>query len=67
MSYAERRSAVIRERTKEIYRLQRSGNKKLYKQCKKNYRMTDAYIHLTRDERTHLIQEIADKISSWQF
>ena len=67
MSYAERRAAVIRERTKEIYRLQRSGNKKLYKQCKKNYRMTDAYIHLTREERIHLIQEIADKIGGWQF
>ena len=67
MKYAERRSAVIRERAKEIYRLQHSGNKKLYKQCKKNYRMTDAYIHLTRDERIALIQEIADKIGNWQF
>ena len=67
LSYADRRSAVIRERAKEIYRLQHSGNKKLYKQCKKNYRMTEAYVHLTRDERTALIQEIADKIGSWQF
>lgn len=67
LSYGERRSAVIRERTKEMYRLQRSGNNKLYKQCKKNYRMTEAYIHLTRDERICLIQEIADKIGSWQF
>lgn len=67
MKYADRRSAVLRERAKEIYRLQHSGNRKLYKQCKKNYRMTDAYIHLTRNERTALIQEIADKIGSWRF
>lgn len=67
MNYLERRSAVIRERAKEIFRLQHSGNKKLYKQFKKNYRMTEAYIHLTRDERNCLIQEIANKIGSWQF
>lgn len=66
-SYADRRLAVMQERAKEIYRLQHSGNKKLYKQCKKNYRMTEAYIHLTRDERISLIQEIADKIGSWRF
>ncbi len=67
MDWTERRSAVLRERKKAIYSLQKSGNKKLYKQSKKNYNKTEAYIHLTYAERLSLIQEIADKIGSWKF
>lgn len=67
MSYADRRAAVQRERTRELYRLQHSGNNKLYKQCRKNYKMTEAYIHLTYSERLNLIREIADKIGTWTF
>lgn len=66
-NYQERRAAVYTERSKVIYQLQKSGNNKLYKQTKKNYRMTSAYAHLTFEERTKFIQEIADKIGSWQF
>ena len=67
LSYNERRTAVLKERAKELLRLQHGGNPKLYKQSKKNYRLTDAYIHLTRDERIRLIQEVAGKLGSWSF
>ncbi|MDE7153141.1 MAG: DUF3800 domain-containing protein [Muribaculaceae bacterium] len=66
-SYQERRALVYTERSKEIYRLQKAGNNKLYKQTKKNYRMTESYVHLTYAERMRFIEEIADKIGSWQF
>lgn len=67
MSYMERRAAVYTERSKEIYRLQKSGNKKLYKQTKKNYRMTDCYVHLSYEERKSFINELAEKIGNWGF
>lgn len=67
LSYTERRVAVLKERSKEIYRLQHSGNKHLYKQCKKNFRMTEAYVHLSYDERLSFIREIADKVGSWNY
>jgi len=40
---------------------------KAYKQTKKNYRQTENYIHLTRDERRAFILEIADRVSRWGF
>ena len=67
ISYAERRAAVLRERANEIYRLQDSSNTKLHKQCKKNFRLSEDYIHLTRNERIAFIQDVADKIGSWNF
>ncbi len=59
--------AVKTERKKEIYRLQRSGDKRAYKQLRKNYRKTEPYIHLTFDERRSFIKEIAQTISRWSF
>ena len=67
MDWTARRGAVMRERKKTIYSLQHSGNKNLYKQSKKNYAKTEAYIHLTYAERVSFIKEIADKVGSWNF
>ncbi len=67
LSYSERRVAVLQERSAEIYRLQHSNNRNLYKQCKKNYHETEAYIHLTYDERVSFIRELADKIGGWKY
>lgn len=67
MDRAARRSAVQRFRAGELLRLQRAQNSKSYKQRKKDYRHTEAYIHLTQTERTALVREVADAVSHWGF
>ncbi|MBI3503416.1 MAG: DUF3800 domain-containing protein [Proteobacteria bacterium] len=63
-----RRSAVLRERAADLLRLQQArGGKNAYNQARKNYQKTEAYIHLTHDERTSLVQEVADCIGAWNF
>lgn len=63
----DRRRQVEALRRTEIFRLQKSGNSKLLKQTKKNYRKTEAYIHLTFDQRRSFVQEIAKLVGSWGF
>lgn len=58
---------VLRLRSSELLRLQKINNKQLYRQTKKNYAKTEAYIHLTSGERKQLIKEIATCISNWDF
>jgi hypothetical protein len=60
-----RRSAVRRERTKELLRLQKASKSKPYNQTKKNFAQSDAYVHLTFEERLNLLEEIASAISGW--
>ena len=67
LDYKQRRSLVESERKAEILRLQKIGNPKLYRQTQKNHRKSEAYIHLSFDERKNLIKEIAQKISGWGF
>ncbi|MHB1023661.1 MAG: DUF3800 domain-containing protein [Acidobacteriaceae bacterium] len=67
MSRHARRSAVERERNIILLALQKSGQHKLYKQTKKNHRHTQAYIHLTLQERTKLVHEIADTVAGWGY
>jgi hypothetical protein len=62
-----RRSAVTRQRTAELLRLQKLPSSKAYNQRKKDYRHTSAYIHLTRDERRSLVREVADAVGGWGF
>lgn len=66
MSYEDRRSEVIKQRKAEIFRVKKQNNPKALKQLKKNYKQTEAYIHLTYDERVSFIREIADTIGSWR-
>lgn len=63
----QRRYEVDKLRNLEILKLQRSGNHKAYKQTKKNYNNTKAYIHLAFDERREFIKDIANCISKWDF
>jgi hypothetical protein len=58
---------VEKIRKSEILRLQRSQNKKVYKQTKKTYKSTNPYIHLTFDERKAFIKEVSLCISKWAF
>lgn len=67
MDYAQRRHEVLKLRKAELLKLQKSQNKSHYKQTRKNYRQTEAYIHLTHNERIAFIQELADLVGSWSF
>ncbi len=67
LSREQRRIAVERERNGQLLKLQQSRNNKTYKQQKKNFAHTRAYIHLTRDERRQLIRDVADCVSRWGF
>lgn len=60
----ERRAAVRQRRKAELLRLQKKNNTS-YKQTRKNYRKTDAYIHLTLQERQQAVTDLAKLISNW--
>ena len=67
MSHVQRRYEVDKLRKTELLKLQKSPNRGHYKQTKKNYKQTNAYIHLTYEERVKCIQELADLIGKWQY
>jgi hypothetical protein len=67
MNYEQRRHEVLKLRKAELFKLQKSQKKSHYKQTKKNYRQTEAYIHLTHNERIAFIQELANLVGSWTF
>jgi hypothetical protein len=68
MSWPQRRTAVQRARNQSLLKLQqRPHGHNAYKQAKKNYNKSDAYIHLLLRERLRLVDEIADCISGWGF
>ncbi len=67
LSSQNRKSEVEKLRRAEIFKLQKSGNKKHYHQTKKNYEKTKDYVHLTFQERQSFIQEITQCIASWGF
>lgn len=67
LSYHDRAAEVSKLRKKELLRLQKAKNPKLYKQTRKNYRQTESYIHLTFKERNGIVLEIARIIGSWGF
>lgn len=67
MDYMQRRHEVQKLRKAELLRLQKTQNKNHYKQTKKNYRQTEAYIHLSYTQRIEFIQELADLVGKWSF
>lgn len=62
-----RRSEVTRKRNEHMLRLQQSGRRNAYRQVRKNYKKTEAYIHLSHAERVTLVQNVADAIGNWGF
>src|SRR5262249_23236073 len=54
-------------RNAELLRLQKLPKSNTYKQTRKNFLHTAAYIHLTLQERRAFIQEIARCVSKWGF
>lgn len=67
LDYATRRHEVGKLRKRELLKLQKAQKPKHYKQTRKNYRQTDAYIHLTHAERMAFIEEVADLVGSFSF
>jgi len=67
MDDGTRRARVTAARTGELLRLQRAGNSNAYRQARKNYVKTAAYIHLTYDERRQFIREVARRVGRWGF
>jgi len=67
MTYTQRRSQVEQLRKTELLRLQKTANHKQYHQTKKNYKQTEAYIHLTYQERKDFIKDLARHVSQWGF
>ena len=67
LNYKQRRYQVGIYRNRELLRLQKSRDPKQYKQTRKNYSKTDAYIHLTLNERRALVKEIAECVAEWGF
>ncbi|MCK4274349.1 MAG: DUF3800 domain-containing protein [Dehalococcoidales bacterium] len=67
LDYSQRRSRVQQLRKTELLRLQKVKPIKHYRQTKKNYRQTEAYIHLSYQQRRDFIKEIAVCVSRWRF
>ncbi len=68
LGYTQRRQEVQKVRNTNLLQLQKNSQKRAkYKQIKKTYNHTEAYIHLTRHEREAFVEEIAKVIGSWIF
>jgi len=67
LSHQQRRTSVEQYRNGELIRLQRSGRIKQYRQTKKNYIKTNAYIHLNHFERSSFILDVAKCVARWGF
>lgn len=63
LDYLTRRSETIKQRTIRTL----AAEAKYRAKIKKDYSATDAYIHLTLDERKSFVAEIAQTIASWNF
>lgn len=66
LSTFRRREEVSKYRKAELLRLQRT-NQKQYHQAKKNYRKTEDYIHLTKDQRMKVVSDLATCIGNWGY
>ncbi len=62
-----RRAARFGRNTHLLKLQQRKGGHKAYRQARKNYEKSEAYIHLTKHERLTLAEDVADTVGSWGF
>lgn len=68
LNAGDRRREVEKKRRAELLRLQKSPKTvKQYHKTKKNFKQTQAYIHLTYNERKNFVIEIAKLIGGWTF
>lgn len=67
-AHSQRIAEVNKFRKKAMLALQKTPTQRTkYKQVKKNFQKTEAYIHLTFAERMQFLQELADFVGSWTF
>lgn len=64
MSRDQRVAESEKFRTRELHRRKKDSS---YRQARKNYEKTSPYTHLTYDERTDFIREVAVCVSGWGF
>jgi hypothetical protein len=67
LDWTARRAAVELERNRYLLRLQQTQRSNTYRQAKKTFAHTQAYVHLTVNERRALVREIADAVSNWGY
>ena len=67
LSYPQRRTEAARVKNIALRRMQGQVGKKKYEQNKKNFRKTEAYVHLTEGERRTFVREIAECVARWGF
>ena len=67
LDYSRRRTEATRSRNATLLRLQRQGPSKVHKQTKKNFKQTEAYVHLTRTERRDFVRAVARSVGGWGF
>ena len=68
LDFASRRFEVDQYRRAELLRLQKTHRTaKAYRQTRKNYKKTEAYVHLTYAERQQCISNVASCVSGWGF
>jgi len=67
LSYPQRRYEVNKLRNANLLAIQKSGRSKSYKQTRKNYLKTAAYVHLSYDERMRFVLALCQIISAWGF
>lgn len=67
LSDAERRRQIAQHRTAELHRLQRANSRLQYQRTKKFFKKTEDYVHLTHAERMTFLQQVADRIGSWNY
>ncbi|MFI5095787.1 MAG: DUF3800 domain-containing protein [Candidatus Acidiferrales bacterium] len=65
LDWNNRRIAVEHQRNKHLLQLQKTGPSTKYRQVKKNYTETKAYVHLTLTDRRELVAKVADLVSKW--
>lgn len=66
LNYENRRKEVIKKRSLTLNKL-RKGKKKNYDRTKSDYKKTNPYIHLTLQERTKFVEEIAEAVEKWDY
>lgn len=70
LDHSRRRYEVNKLRNSKLLLKQKGKGRKAredYSRLKKYYKKTEAYIHLTHDERKRLIKDIAKCVSKWGF
>ncbi len=65
LDWTERRLQAQRERENQLIRVGALKGPNKAQELRKTYRKTEAYLHLTLDERVDFLRQLADLIGSW--